>query len=131
MPGVDDEEHGGGVGRLKAAPTLVGRKAAPTSGSRRRGRLQPAHPAAILLVVDARHPGLASDLEAWAWIATLGRPAAVVVTKSDKLGRAELTRALGQIERECQSAVVAVSAETGAGMDDLWNRIATLVKARA
>jgi GTP-binding protein len=88
-------------------------------------------PAAALLVVDARHPGLASDLEAWAWIATLGRPAAVVVTKSDKLGRAELTRALGQIERECQSAVVAVSAETGAGMDDLWNRIATLVTARA
>jgi GTP-binding protein len=93
----------------------------------RGGRLQPAHPAAILLIVDARHPGLASDLEAWAWIATLGRPAAVVATKCDKLGRAELTRALGQIERECESAVVAVSAETGAGMDDLWKRIATLL----
>ena len=96
-------------------------------------RLQPdrSGPAAILLIVDARHPGLRSDLEAWAWIATLGRPAAVVATKSDKLGRAELTRALGQIERECQSAVMAVSAETGAGMDDLWNRIATLLKASA
>jgi GTP-binding protein len=87
----------------------------------------PDHPAAVLLVVDARHPGLRADLDAWAWIASLGRPAAVVATKIDKLGRAELTRALGQIERECQSAVVAVSAETGAGMDDLWKRIATLM----
>ncbi len=90
-------------------------------------RLQPDRPAAILLVVDARHPGLRADLDAWAWIATLGRPAAVAATKSDKLGRAELTRALGEIERECQSAVVAVSARTGAGMDDLWNRIGTLM----
>jgi len=84
-------------------------------------------PAAVLLIVDARHPGLRADLDAWAWIAALGRPAAVVATKCDKLGRAELTRALGQIERECESAVVAVSAETGAGMDDLWKRIATLL----
>ena len=86
-----------------------------------------AHPAAVMLVVDARHPGLRADLDAWAWIGTLGSPAAVVATKIDKLGRAELTRALGQIERECQCAVTAVSAETGAGMDDLWKRIATLI----
>jgi GTP-binding protein len=91
------------------------------------GRLKAAQPAAVLLVVDARHPGLQADLDAWTWIGALGCPAAAVATKIDKLGRAELTRALAQIERECQSAVVAVSARTGAGMDDLWKRIATLV----
>jgi GTP-binding protein len=122
----------GAIGTVRLKPDTTGaigtvRLKPDTTGDIGSVRLQPDRPTAVLLVVDARHPGLRTDLDAWTWIATLGRPAALVATKCDKLGRAELTRALGQIERECQSAVVAVSAETGAGMDDLWKRIATLM----
>jgi GTP-binding protein len=135
-----------GAGRLKAAPTsalsrggpesLGGRVGAKSLGGRvglesRGGRLQPAHPAAVLLVVDARHPGLASDLDAWRWITSLGRPAAIVATKVDKLGRADRARALAGIARMCDSPVLAVSAGTGEGMDDLWIRIAALVNRKA
>lgn len=129
-------------GRLKAAPTTGcprggqfepagkttgprGRRLQPDGG--RGGRLQPAHPTAALLVIDARHPGLASDRDAWDWIQSLGLASAVVATKIDKLGRADRTRALGELERALNSPVTAVSAATGEGMDQLWKRIATLV----
>ena len=125
-----------GLGRLKAAPTARER-ARPqpddAGGGRlqpedtRGGRLQPARPSAALLVVDARHPGLASDLDAWDWIQSLGLASAVVATKIDKLGRADRTRALGELECALNSPVTAVSAATGEGMDQLWKRIATLV----
>ena len=46
----------------------------------------------ILLLVDSRHPGLDSDLDAWTWMKTLGLPHSVVGTKVDKLSRAERTR---------------------------------------
>ena len=88
-------------------------------------------PAAILLVVDARHPGLAADRDAWRWVRSLGRPAAVVATKIDKLGRADRARALAGIARMLDSPVEAVSAETGEGMDELWKRIAALVNPKA
>lgn len=84
-------------------------------------------PSAALLVIDARHPGLASDLDAWDWIQSLGLASAVVATKIDKLGRAERTRALEAIERAVNSPVTAVSAATGEGMDQLWTRIVRLL----
>lgn len=128
-----------GYGFARAPRQARGAGSGPTGG-RAQGRAElgrlateyfgAAPPAAVLLIVDARHPGLDADLEAWRWLASLGLAAAVVATKCDKLGRAELTRALGRIERECNSDVTAVSAETGAGMDDLWRRIATLVTDR-
>ncbi len=93
------------------------------------GTIRPG-PNAALLIVDARHPGLAPDLDAWDWIQSLGLASAVVATKIDKLGRAVRTRALGAIERALNSPVTAVSAATGEGMDQLWTRIATLVTPR-
>src|SRR6185295_12013039 len=44
---------------------------------------------AALLLVDARHPGLASDSAAWQWVHAAAADAAVVATKIDKLGRGE------------------------------------------
>src|SRR5205814_6373395 len=56
------------------------------------GRVQPVRPigrehlVAALLLVDARHPGLASDIAAWQWLlATAEDGVAVVATKIDKL----------------------------------------------
>jgi GTP-binding protein len=89
-------------------------------------RRPPAAAAAIQLV-DARHPGLDTDLAAYDWLAALGWPAAVVATKVDKLTRAERTRAQRQLDTAFNGPVLPVSAATGEGMKDLWTLIARLL----
>ncbi len=82
---------------------------------------------AALLLVDARHPGLESDREAWAWLRqTVGRTA-VVATKIDKLARGERIRAMRQLESVFEDSVLPVSAATGEGLDELWKLIDKLV----
>ena len=88
---------------------------------------QTAPPEAALLMVDSRHPGLDSDLEAWRWLSRLPVRAAIVATKVDKLGRAERSRAIRGMQRSFDSPVLPVSAATGEGMDTLWKLIARLV----
>ena len=79
-----------------------------------------------LLLIDARHPGLESDLEAWRWLtATVGR-CALVATKIDKLSRAERLRALKVNEAAFEHPVLPVSASTGEGLDELWKLIERL-----
>jgi GTP-binding protein len=79
-----------------------------------------------LLLVDARHPGLESDLEAWRWLtATVGR-CALVASKIDKLSRAERLRALKANEAAFEHPVLPVSASTGEGLDELWKLIERL-----
>lgn len=85
----------------------------------------------VLLVVDARHPGLENDRAAHAWLADRGVPVVIVATKIDRLARADRTRAprdhgaaLGR------AAVLPVSAKTGEGMDALWKEIASLLMHR-
>src|SRR5690606_35669317 len=51
-------------------------------------------PSGALLIVDARHPGLPQDLNAWAWLSRQSLAVAVVAAKIDKLSRAERMRAL-------------------------------------
>jgi GTP-binding protein len=79
-----------------------------------------------LLLIDARHPGLESDLEAWRWLtATVGR-CALVATKIDKLSRAERLRALKVNEAAFEHPVLPASASTGEGLDELWKLIERL-----
>jgi GTP-binding protein len=101
-------------------------------------------PAAVLHLVDARHPGLPQDVAAWDWIRLLSthapRPddtgdahhpplaAAVVATKIDKLSRAERRRALETWTRQLNAPVLPVSAATGEGMNDLWTLIVRLLR---
>ena len=73
-----------------------------------------------LLLVDARHPGLASDRAAWEWISAVAGNAAVVATKIDKLGRGERVRAMRELESVFDTSVLPVSAVTGEGLDELW-----------
>ena len=88
---------------------------------------------AALLVVDARHPGLENDREAWQWLTHLGgdRAAdrrAIAANKVDKLSRAVRLRAIREIEAVFDHPVTAVSAETGEGLDELWKLIDRLRK---
>jgi GTP-binding protein len=80
----------------------------------------------VLLLVDARHPGLASDLEAWAWLQAQPNPSGVIGTKLDKLTRAERTRHARELESVFDVAVPLVSAVTGEGLEELWKLIARL-----
>ena len=83
---------------------------------------------AALLLVDARHPGLPADVDAWRWLATVVEERAIVATKVDKLARGERIRALRAIESVFAEPVQPVSAVTGEGLDDLWKVIDRLVK---
>ena len=100
----------------------------PTRG-RGAGRVAPrGGPVAIevLLLVDSRHPGLDSDLEAWTWVKSQECPCGIVATKVDKLTRAERARHTRQLESLFDVPVTLVSAETGEGLDELWKLIARL-----
>jgi GTP-binding protein len=83
--------------------------------------------AGALFVVDARHPGLANDLAAYRWLATTGIDVLAVAAKTDKLSRAERTRASRELERLLQGPVLPVSAPTGEGLDDLWRHLTKLL----
>ena len=81
---------------------------------------------AVLLLVDARHPGLASDMDAWDWIRSQPFARRVVATKADKLTRADRARHVREFETLFDMPVALVSARTGEGLDDLWKMIASL-----
>jgi GTP-binding protein len=83
---------------------------------------------AVVLLVDSRHPGLANDLEAWAWLkerAAAGEIVAtkIVATKVDKLSHGERIRAMRELESVLEHSVLPVSVVTGEGLDELWNQI--------
>jgi GTP-binding protein len=83
----------------------------------------------VFLLVDSRHPGLESDIQAHEWFATLGLDPVIVATKIDKLSRAERARNLRETERIFGKPALPVSAGRGEGMEELWKTIAN--KARA
>jgi GTP-binding protein EngB required for normal cell division len=80
----------------------------------------------VLLLVDSRHPGLSSDLNAWQWLASRSCARAVVATKVDKLTHAERVRHVREMENVFEMPVALVSARTGEGLDELWKMIASL-----
>lgn len=82
----------------------------------------------IFLLVDSRHPGLPADLEAYQWIVTNAAMPHVIATKVDKLSRAERARNLRAIEDAFGQAPLAVSSDTGEGLDDLRRLMASLAR---
>ena len=80
----------------------------------------------VLLLVDSRHPGLESDLEAWRWLSEQPVTRGIVGTKVDKLTRAERMRNARELESLFQTPVLLVSVQTGEGLDELWKMIARL-----
>ena len=88
-------------------------------------------PIGVLLLVDSRHPGLESDLDAWAWARSLPCPGAVIGTKVDKLTRTQRVRHARELESLFQQPVPLVSAVDGEGLDLLWKKIASLPRQTA
>ena len=80
----------------------------------------------VLLLVDARHPGLESDLDAWGWLRSQPCPRGVIGTKVDKLTRAERSRHDRELKSLFDVPVSLVSAQTGEGLEELWKLIAIL-----
>ena len=85
----------------------------------------------VILLVDSRHPGLESDMDAWRWLESQSWPRAVIGTKVDKLTRAERARHARQFETLFDIPVPLVSVHTGEGLDELWKTIVNLPKATA
>ena len=90
------------------------------------GRSSSRKPIGVVLLVDSRHPGLESDLEAWTWLNTQPCPCGIVGTKVDKLTRAERTRHARELEKLFHVPVLLVSATDGERLEDLWKLIAKL-----
>jgi GTP-binding protein len=83
-----------------------------------------------LVLVDSRHPGLASDRATWNWLERHGVNGYAVATKVDKLTQAERRRHLAELESVYSGPVMPVSAQTGEGLDELWKKIASLTTTR-
>jgi GTP-binding protein len=88
------------------------------------------HAPGALLLVDSRHPGLASDRQAWQWMRRVTDHAAIVGTKIDKLARGQRIRAMRELESVFEDSVLPVSAVTGEGLDELWKLIDRLANSR-
>jgi GTP-binding protein len=83
---------------------------------------------AALLLVDSRHPGLESDIQAARWLSARHVDYRVVATKIDKLSRAERARNMKALELTLGTPPLPVSAASGEGMDTLWKTIASLAR---
>jgi GTP-binding protein len=80
--------------------------------------------ALCVALVDANVPPQASDRQLLEFLSTTGREFIVVATKSDKLSNNQLRNALRTLTGEYPSErLLAYSAKTGAGRDELWKRI--------
>jgi GTP-binding protein len=82
--------------------------------------------AGVFHLVDSRHPGIDSDLDAATWLQSLDVERAVLATKIDKLSRSERVKNLRELERQLGMAALPISATSGEGLDDLWTLIARL-----
>jgi GTP-binding protein len=79
-----------------------------------------------VFIVDARHEPTERDEVLRAWLEHHGLPHVVAANKVDALGRGEAARRVGALARGVGRGarrVVGVSAERGAGLDELWNEI--------
>jgi GTP-binding protein len=85
---------------------------------------------ATLQLIDSRHPGLQSDVDAARWFDSLGVARQIVATKIDKLTRSERNRNLKELERILGRAPLPVSAASGEGLDELWRLIARVARER-
>jgi GTP-binding protein len=79
-------------------------------------------------IVDSRHEPTKQDLQLHEWLEHSNKPKLIVATKSDKLSNNELRRNLEHIARVLDDdSVVAYSAKTGRGRDELWRAIKSAV----
>ena len=85
----------------------------------------------VVHLVDARHKPTAHDLRMVEYLASVGLPTLVVLTKIDKLKRSErkksIKRALETLEID-ESQLLPFSSKTGEGRDDLLEALEGIVR---
>ena len=86
----------------------------------------PRAPTGAILLVDARHPGLENDRNAFAWLTGLELPLVVAATKIDRLSRAAQQAKLRAHEKALAHRVLPVSAKRGDGLPELWTALLAL-----
>lgn len=81
-------------------------------------------------IVDSRHEPTKLDLQLHEWLERYAKPRLIVATKSDKLSNNELRKSIERARRTfSDDIVVAYSANTGRGRDEVWRRIEEAVMA--
>ena len=98
------------------------------------GAASPRRPAAprlagVILLVDGRHPGLASDLAAHAWLVEQGCESIVVTTKNDRMSRSAQARARRAHEAALGRSVLPASGKTGAGVSAVRTAVGSMLSA--
>ncbi len=79
-----------------------------------------------ICLVDSNVPAQQSDRQLIDWLRHAGRDFAVVATKIDRLSGNERTRNMLALKKGLElDDVLPISAKTGAGIKELWNRIET------
>jgi GTP-binding protein len=76
----------------------------------------------VVHLIDIRHDPTKDDLEGHRWLMSLGVPLCVVATKMDKVSKSKAAVAVQNIRKQLSTPypVVAVSAEKGMNIDQLW-----------
>src|SRR6266581_4392391 len=75
-------------------------------------------------LVDSRHEPTKLDLQLHEWLEHSAKPRLIVATKSDKLSNNELRESMERAKRVfSKDRVVAYSAQTGRGRDEVWRTI--------
>ena len=81
-------------------------------------------------IVDSRHEPTKQDLQLHEWLELSNKPRLVVATKSDKLSNNELKKNLEHIARVLNhDSVMAYSAKSGRGREELWRAIKSAMSA--
>lgn len=80
----------------------------------------------VILLMDSRHPLTDFDQQFLEWTGHIGIPVHILLTKADKLSRAEGARALQTVRRELgeEVGVSLFSATKGLGKDEARQRVA-------
>lgn len=80
--------------------------------------------ALCLALIDANVPAQESDRQLLEFLAARGRPHLIVATKSDRMSGNDRVQAIRRFSEERPGVpVIAFSAKTGAGKEELWSQI--------
>ena len=88
-------------------------------------------PRGVVMLLDARHPPTALDLQMKSWMEHLGIPTVFVMTKMDKVRRKDHRKSLEDLRTGLglsqDRPVYPFSAKTGEGREDLWRAVERLL----
>jgi GTP-binding protein len=88
--------------------------------------------ALCLALVDSNIPPQESDAQLLEFLASKGRPHAIVATKCDRLSGNQLQQSIRELGQTYGVPIIAFSAKTGAGKEELWSQIrASLARFKA